>query len=116
MEVCGRRELLLSLLETIVFHRLPNLEAIAATTKTKEANAYGWMIEGDSSTSLVKRGSPSSDTSYLKRKDQKPFFEALQDQGGSENSERENFKTIAIEELECCKEWCCLRVPIWPEA
>ncbi|KAK1285654.1 hypothetical protein QJS10_CPB20g00829 [Acorus calamus] len=42
MEVCGQRELLLSLLETIAFYCLPNLEAIAATAKTKEANAYGW--------------------------------------------------------------------------
>ncbi|KAK1270004.1 hypothetical protein QJS04_geneDACA006179 [Acorus gramineus] len=42
MEVCGRRELLLSLSESVAFHRLPNLEAVAAIAKTKGANAYGW--------------------------------------------------------------------------
>ncbi|KAL7255835.1 hypothetical protein ACSBR1_009884 [Camellia fascicularis] len=42
MEVLGSRELLLSLSESIAFHRLPNLETIAVITKAKGANAYSW--------------------------------------------------------------------------
>lgn len=42
MEVLGERELLLSLSESIAFHRLPNLETIAVITKAKGANAYSW--------------------------------------------------------------------------
>ncbi|KAK9285215.1 hypothetical protein L1049_024403 [Liquidambar formosana] len=42
MEVSGSRELLLSLSESIAFHRLPNLETIAVITKAKGANAYSW--------------------------------------------------------------------------
>ncbi|XWS45411.1 hypothetical protein CRYUN_Cryun15aG0134400 [Craigia yunnanensis] len=42
MEVLESRELLLSLSESIAFHRLPNLETIAVTTKAKDANVYSW--------------------------------------------------------------------------
>ncbi|CAK9152399.1 unnamed protein product [Ilex paraguariensis] len=42
MEVLGPRELLLSLSESIAFHRLPNLETIAVITKAKGANVYSW--------------------------------------------------------------------------
>ncbi|KAA8531881.1 hypothetical protein F0562_006402 [Nyssa sinensis] len=42
MEVLGSRELLLSLSESIAFHRLPNLETIAVITKAKGANVYSW--------------------------------------------------------------------------
>ncbi|VFQ75451.1 unnamed protein product [Cuscuta campestris] len=42
MEVIGSRELLLSLSESISFHRLPNLETLAVITKAKGANAYSW--------------------------------------------------------------------------
>ncbi|XP_073293751.1 vacuolar sorting protein 39-like isoform X1 [Primulina huaijiensis] len=42
MEVIKSRELLLSLSESIAFHRLPNLETLAVITKAKGANAYSW--------------------------------------------------------------------------
>ncbi|CAA0833854.1 Vacuolar sorting protein 39 [Striga hermonthica] len=42
MEVLNSRELLLSLSESIAFHRLPNLETLAVITKAKGANAYCW--------------------------------------------------------------------------
>ncbi|XVF15757.1 hypothetical protein REPUB_Repub09cG0183600 [Reevesia pubescens] len=42
MEVLQSRELLLSLSESIAFHRLPNLETIAVITKAKGANVYSW--------------------------------------------------------------------------
>lgn len=42
MEVLTSRELLLSLSESIAFHRLPNLETIAVITKAKGANVYSW--------------------------------------------------------------------------
>lgn len=42
MEVLGSRELLLSLSESIAFHKLPNLETLAVITKAKGANAYSW--------------------------------------------------------------------------
>jgi tetratricopeptide (TPR) repeat protein len=42
MEVLGSRELLLSLSESIAFHRLPNLETLAVITKAKGANEYSW--------------------------------------------------------------------------
>ncbi|KAL6542293.1 Vam6/Vps39-like protein [Orobanche minor] len=42
MEVLKSRELLLSLSESIAFHRLPNLETMAVLTKAKGANAYSW--------------------------------------------------------------------------
>lgn len=42
MEVLSSRELLLSLSESIAFHRLPNLETMAVITKAKGANAYSW--------------------------------------------------------------------------
>ncbi|XAR57901.1 hypothetical protein NMG60_11026193 [Bertholletia excelsa] len=42
MEVLGSRELLLSLSESIAFHRLPSLETIAVITKAKGANVYSW--------------------------------------------------------------------------
>ncbi|XWS42054.1 hypothetical protein CRYUN_Cryun17cG0135800 [Craigia yunnanensis] len=42
MEVFESRELLLSLSESIAFHRLPNLETIAVITKAKGANVYSW--------------------------------------------------------------------------
>uniref|UniRef100_A0A2P2JQH6 CNH domain-containing protein n=1 Tax=Rhizophora mucronata TaxID=61149 RepID=A0A2P2JQH6_RHIMU len=42
MEVLPSRELLLSLSESISFHRLPNLETLAVITKAKGANVYSW--------------------------------------------------------------------------
>lgn len=42
MEVIGSRELLVSLSESIAFHRLPNLETLAVITKAKGANVYSW--------------------------------------------------------------------------
>ncbi|KAK6924356.1 Vacuolar sorting protein 39/Transforming growth factor beta receptor-associated domain 1 [Dillenia turbinata] len=42
MEVSVSRDLLLSLSESIAFHRLPNLETIAVITKAKGANVYSW--------------------------------------------------------------------------
>ncbi|KAL6520051.1 Vam6/Vps39-like protein [Orobanche hederae] len=42
MEVLKSRELLLSLSESIAFHRLPNLETMAVLMKAKGANAYSW--------------------------------------------------------------------------
>ncbi|GKU94529.1 hypothetical protein SLEP1_g8010 [Rubroshorea leprosula] len=42
MEVLESRELLLSLSESIAFHRLPSLETIAVITKAKGANVYSW--------------------------------------------------------------------------
>ncbi|XP_050227508.1 vacuolar sorting protein 39 [Mercurialis annua] len=42
MEVLSSRELLLSLSESIAFHRVPNLETLAVITKAKGANAYSW--------------------------------------------------------------------------
>ncbi|KAJ4962524.1 hypothetical protein NE237_022463 [Protea cynaroides] len=42
MEVSGSREFLLSLSETIAFHRLPNLESISVITKAKGANVFAW--------------------------------------------------------------------------
>ncbi|XP_044480658.1 vacuolar sorting protein 39-like [Mangifera indica] len=42
MEVLASRELLLSLSESIAFHRLPNLETIAVLTKAKGANVFSW--------------------------------------------------------------------------
>lgn len=42
MEVLLSRELLLSLSESIAFHRLPNLETLAVITKAKGANVYSW--------------------------------------------------------------------------
>ncbi|CAI0419981.1 unnamed protein product [Linum tenue] len=42
MEVLASRELLLSLSESIAFHRLPNLETFAVITKAKGANVYSW--------------------------------------------------------------------------
>lgn len=42
MEVLGSRELLLSLSESIAFHKLPNLETNAVITKAKGANVYSW--------------------------------------------------------------------------
>lgn len=42
MEVLASRELLLSLSESIAFHRLPNLETLAVITKAKGANVYSW--------------------------------------------------------------------------
>ncbi|KAL8123788.1 vacuolar sorting protein 39 [Apium graveolens] len=42
MEVIASRELLVSLSDSISFHRLPNLETIAVITKAKGANAYAW--------------------------------------------------------------------------
>lgn len=42
MEVLDSRELLLSLSESIAFHRLPNLETVAVLTKAKGANVYSW--------------------------------------------------------------------------
>lgn len=42
MEVLASRELLLSLSESIAFHRLPYLETIAVLTKAKGANVYSW--------------------------------------------------------------------------
>ncbi|XP_061342350.1 vacuolar sorting protein 39 [Gastrolobium bilobum] len=42
MEVLESRELLLSLSESIAFHRLPTLETIAVITKAKGANVFCW--------------------------------------------------------------------------
>ncbi|KAJ4898833.1 Vacuolar sorting protein 39 [Raphanus sativus] len=42
MKVLASRELLLSLSESIAFHKLPNLETVAVITKAKGANAYSW--------------------------------------------------------------------------
>ncbi|XXG44880.1 hypothetical protein AAC387_Pa02g0118 [Persea americana] len=42
MEISKSRNLLLSLSETIAFHRLPNLELVAVVSKSKGANAYAW--------------------------------------------------------------------------
>ncbi|XP_073220091.1 vacuolar sorting protein 39-like isoform X3 [Cicer arietinum] len=42
MQVVESRELLLSLSESIAFHRLPNFETIAVITKAKGANAFCW--------------------------------------------------------------------------
>ncbi|KAL5099435.1 hypothetical protein RYX36_003762 [Vicia faba] len=42
MEVVESRELLLSLSESIAFHRLSNLETIAVITKAKGANVFCW--------------------------------------------------------------------------
>ncbi|KAL5754650.1 hypothetical protein ACOSP7_022870 [Xanthoceras sorbifolium] len=42
MEVLASKELLLSLSESIAFHRLPNLETVAVLTKAKGANVYSW--------------------------------------------------------------------------
>ncbi|KAF5463988.1 hypothetical protein F2P56_014106 [Juglans regia] len=42
MEVLESRELLLSLSESIAFHKLPNLETNAVITKAKGANVYSW--------------------------------------------------------------------------
>ncbi|EYU40165.1 hypothetical protein ABFS82_08G076800 [Erythranthe guttata] len=42
MEVLKSRELLLSLSESIAFHRLPSFETFAVITKAKGANAYSW--------------------------------------------------------------------------
>ncbi|KAL3528902.1 hypothetical protein ACH5RR_008224 [Cinchona calisaya] len=42
MELLKSRELLLSLSESIAFHRLSNLETTAVITKVKRAHAYLW--------------------------------------------------------------------------
>lgn len=42
MQVVESRELLLSLSESIAFHRLPNFEAVAVITKAKGANVFCW--------------------------------------------------------------------------
>ncbi|KAF5205069.1 Vacuolar sorting protein [Thalictrum thalictroides] len=42
MEVSNSRELLVSLSESVAFHRLPNLETIAVITKAKGANIFAW--------------------------------------------------------------------------
>ncbi|GMH24029.1 hypothetical protein Nepgr_025872 [Nepenthes gracilis] len=42
MEVLRSKELLLSLSESISFHKLPNFETIAVITKAKGANVYSW--------------------------------------------------------------------------
>ncbi|KAI7754449.1 hypothetical protein M8C21_004712 [Ambrosia artemisiifolia] len=42
MEVLGSRELLLSVSESIAFHKLPNMETFAVITKAKGANVYSW--------------------------------------------------------------------------
>ncbi|TXG59635.1 hypothetical protein EZV62_014208 [Acer yangbiense] len=42
MEVLVSKDLLLSLSESIAFHRLPNLETVAVLTKAKGANVYSW--------------------------------------------------------------------------
>ncbi|KAM7250491.1 hypothetical protein ACFE04_022374 [Oxalis oulophora] len=42
MEVLKSRELLVSLSESIAFHKLPNVETFAVLTKAKGANAYCW--------------------------------------------------------------------------
>uniref|UniRef100_A0A7N0T7X6 CNH domain-containing protein n=1 Tax=Kalanchoe fedtschenkoi TaxID=63787 RepID=A0A7N0T7X6_KALFE len=42
MEVSPTKELLISLSESIAFHKLPNLETVAVITKAKGANAFAW--------------------------------------------------------------------------
>ncbi|XP_010263662.1 PREDICTED: vam6/Vps39-like protein [Nelumbo nucifera] len=42
MEVSVSRELLVSLSESIAFHRLPNVETVAVITKAKGANLFCW--------------------------------------------------------------------------
>lgn len=42
MEVLESRELLLSLSESIAFHRLPNFETLAVITKAKGSNLFCW--------------------------------------------------------------------------
>ncbi|PWA85420.1 vacuolar sorting protein 39 [Artemisia annua] len=42
MEVLESRELLLSLSDSISFHKLPNFETLAVITKAKGANVYAW--------------------------------------------------------------------------
>lgn len=42
MEVSESKELLISLSESIAFHKLPNLETVAVITKAKGANAFAW--------------------------------------------------------------------------
>ncbi|KAG7015348.1 Vam6/Vps39-like protein [Cucurbita argyrosperma subsp. argyrosperma] len=42
MKVIDSRELLLTLSESIAFHKLPNLETLAVITKAKGANVYSW--------------------------------------------------------------------------
>ncbi|KAF5762333.1 putative vacuolar sorting protein 39/Transforming growth factor beta receptor-associated domain 1 [Helianthus annuus] len=42
MEVLASRELLLSVSESISFHKLPTLETLAVITKAKGANVYSW--------------------------------------------------------------------------
>lgn len=42
MEISASRKILLSLSETIAFHRLPHLELVAVLSKSKGANAYAW--------------------------------------------------------------------------
>ncbi|CAN1166526.1 Vacuolar sorting protein 39 [Linum perenne] len=42
MEVLASRELLVSLSDSIAFHRLPNLETFAVITKAKGANVFSW--------------------------------------------------------------------------
>ncbi|KAM6564586.1 hypothetical protein CsatB_024584 [Cannabis sativa] len=42
MEVLESKELLLSLSESIAFHRLQNLETVVVLTKAKGANVYSW--------------------------------------------------------------------------
>lgn len=42
MQVVESREFLLSLSESIAFHRLPTFETIAVITKAKGANAFCW--------------------------------------------------------------------------
>ncbi|KAG6600618.1 Vam6/Vps39-like protein [Cucurbita argyrosperma subsp. argyrosperma] len=42
MKVIDSRELLLTLSESIAFHKLPNLETLAVITKAKGANTYSW--------------------------------------------------------------------------
>lgn len=42
MEVLESRDLLLSLSDSIAFHRLPSFETIAVITKAKGANAFSW--------------------------------------------------------------------------
>lgn len=42
MEVLASIGLLLSLSESIVIHKLPNLETLAVISKAKGANLYAW--------------------------------------------------------------------------
>ncbi|GAB4846823.1 Vam6/Vps39-like protein, variant 2 [Ancistrocladus abbreviatus] len=42
MEILRSKELLLSLSESIAFHKLPSFETIAVITKAKGANVYSW--------------------------------------------------------------------------